>query len=185
MSDAPNSRRAAFGDADFRDTRFDDPRLNEAYGLTERPLADVVFDDPRPLAAAGTRLLAQLIDGALVVPLAFAAVGAGWLGSEGLGWAVGGLGMLSLVGYQLLLLAREGQTLGKRAMKVRIVDVATGENPGFGRTFGVRGLVNGLLASIPGVGALYGFADLLFIFRDDRRCIHDHLARTIVVSERG
>ena len=70
-------------------------------------------------------------------------------------------------------------------MKIRIVDVADGTNPGFARTFLVRGVVTGLIGSIPGVGPLFAILNVLFIFRDDRRCIHDHIARTVVVTEVG
>jgi hypothetical protein len=38
-------------------------------------------------------------------------------------------------------------------------------------------MVNGLIALIP----FYGLVDILFIFRGDRRCIHDWMARTKVV----
>ena len=30
-----------------------------------------------------------------------------------------------------------------------------------------------LLAAIPGIGNLYALVDVLFIFREDRRCLHD------------
>jgi len=38
--------------------------------------------------------------------------------------------------------------------------------------------VNGLLGLIP----LYGLVDILFIFRSDRRCIHDMIAGTQIVE---
>jgi uncharacterized RDD family membrane protein YckC len=41
----------------------------------------------------------------------------------------------------------------------------------------LRGVVNGLLSIIP----LYGLVDALFIFREDKRCLHDLIAGTIVV----
>ena len=42
----------------------------------------------------------------------------------------------------------------------------------------LRLIVNGLLGLIP----LYGLVDILFIFRSDRRCIHDMLAGAQVVE---
>ena len=42
----------------------------------------------------------------------------------------------------------------------------------------LRVVVNGLLGFIP----LYGVVDILFIFREDRRCIHDLIAGTVVVN---
>jgi len=46
------------------------------------------------------------------------------------------------------------------------------------RIFFLRNLVNGALSIIP----LYGFIDLLFIFNEQRQCLHDKIADTIVVK---
>jgi hypothetical protein len=42
-----------------------------------------------------------------------------------------------------------------------------------------------VLQYIPGVGSIIGLADLLFIFRQDRRCIHDFIAGTKVIQLKG
>ena len=47
-----------------------------------------------------------------------------------------------------------------------------------GRLFWLRNVVNGALAIIP----LYGLIDVLFIFAEQRQCLHDKLADTIVVK---
>ncbi len=88
------------------------------------------------------------------------------------------IGFIVIVVYQLSLLSREGQTLGKRAMNIRIVMYNDGSNPGFGRAVGLRVIVNGLLANIP----FYAFVDILFTFGAERRCLHDYIAGTKVVE---
>ena len=95
------------------------------------------------------------------------------------------LGFLSLlvagVGIpivQIALLSRDGQTIGKKIVDIRIVSVETGENAGFGTNVVMRAWVNALLGIIP----LYAFVDILFIFRDDQRCIHDLIAGTHVME---
>ena len=85
---------------------------------------------------------------------------------------------------QMYLLARDGQTLGKKAVRVRIVMYDDGSNPGFWRAVGLRGFVNGLFGGIPLIGPLYSLLDILFIFGPERRCIHDYLAGTRVVEAR-
>jgi uncharacterized RDD family membrane protein YckC len=55
-------------------------------------------------------------------------------------------------------------------------------NPGFVKASLLRSFVNGLIGSIPVVGAAYSLVDICFIFRDDRRCLHDLLAGTKVVK---
>jgi len=86
-----------------------------------------------------------------------------------------GLGLYWI--YQLYLLTVDGQTIGKKVMKIKIVRIDTGENGGFMPNVLMRWLLNGLLALIP----FYALVDILFIFREDRRCIHDMIAGTKVV----
>lgn len=128
------------------------------------------------LASRGSRLGAAVLDMlVLVVPLAIAIFGA-TEDSPALA-VLGGLATLGVLVYQIVLLSKAGQTLGKRWLDIRIVKVDTGENGGFVTNFLLRGLVNGLLGIIPP----YGPIDTLFIFREDRRCIHDFIAGTRVV----
>lgn len=85
---------------------------------------------------------------------------------------------LGVVITQLVMVSKQGQTIGKRMLGVRIVLKDTMENGGFVVNVLKRGFLNGLLSLIPG----YFLVDCLFIFRDDRRCIHDMIAGTVVVQ---
>ncbi|MDZ4287913.1 MAG: RDD family protein [Prosthecobacter sp.] len=96
--------------------------------------------------------------------------------------AVGGLALLALMIYNLVLLATKGQTIGKKWLNIRIADFETNGNPGFVKAFLLRSFVNGVIGAIPLVGPLYSITDICFIFRDDRRCIHDLIAGTHVVK---
>jgi hypothetical protein len=42
--------------------------------------------------------------------------------------------------------------------------------------------VNSVIGNLPCIGFFYALADILFIFRDDRRCIHDLIASTTVID---
>jgi len=53
---------------------------------------------------------------------------------------------------------------------------------GVGRSFFLRTVVPGAIAFVPYVGAVSPLVDVAFILRSDRRCLHDHLAGTIVVT---
>jgi uncharacterized RDD family membrane protein YckC len=158
------------------------------------PRPDIYVEDiiEVPLAGRGARLLAKLLDGLLAflcmipgfVIFIAAAVQGGTANQRLAGFsvvlmliAIGGLAI-----YQIRLLAREGQTWGKKVMKVRIVLYETGEIPRLGRTLGLRIFVNGLIGMVPFVGGFYGLADPLFIFGDERRCLHDFVAGTKVVE---
>lgn len=127
------------------------------------------------LATRAQRLKAAIIDVALfLVPNLMMQRPGGNLFFGLLGFAL----FVALVVYQVRLLLRSGQTIGKRALGIRIVCVRTEDRPGFVRIVLLRSFVNSLLFRIP----LYWIADCLLIFRPDQRCIHDWLARTKVVQ---
>lgn len=95
-----------------------------------------------------------------------------------------GAGVLWLV--QVILLSTRGQTIGKIMLNIRVVRL-DGARAGFGRAWFLREFVPSLLGFIPIIGPLllspvFFIADCCFIFRDDRRCIHDLLANTRVVK---
>ena len=139
------------------------------------------------LAGRGARLAAYLIDWALV------GVVAGLIGYYAGLWerlmqqdteAVVWLGVIGMVVYAVIngrLLANRGQTVGKMAAAVRIVDARTREIVPFWKSFGLRVFVIQALASVPAVGAVFSLVDVLFIFGERRRCLHDHLAGTVVI----
>ncbi|MEQ1919770.1 MAG: RDD family protein [Elusimicrobiota bacterium] len=91
---------------------------------------------------------------------------------------LGVVASLALLVVQLVMVSKHGQTLGKRFAGTRIVLKDTMENGGFVVNVLKRGFLNGLLSLIPG----YFLVDCLFIFREDRRCIHDMIANTVVIQ---
>lgn len=97
------------------------------------------------------------------------------------------IGIVGLMGTQLYLLAACGQTIGKRWMGIRIARVDTGKNGGFTTNILKRGL--GLFLVAGGVRLIskdlwgvFGLVNVLLIFREDRRCLHDMIAGSIVVK---
>src|SRR5262249_16822481 len=94
-----------------------------------------------------------------------------------------GVGLL-LVGYvaiitcQCVFLSMDGQTIGKKAMRIRIVRNNDEGNPGFVGAVVLRSWVPNLISAVPGIGPLFTVADVAFIFGEDRRCLHDYIAGT-------
>ena len=131
-------------------------------------------------AGRGRRLGAVLLDGVLTTPLALIAQGWGYADTNTVDpvGAVALAGFLILQNIQIYLLAVSGQTIGKRTLRIRIVDARTGDHPSWFRLVVLRVFVNRIL--VAATLLLYGLMDALFIFRDDRRTIHDRLARTRV-----
>ena len=80
------------------------------------------------------------------------------------------------------LLVTKGQTVGKWMLGIRIVDAASNGAATAVKILGLRYVLVLLVMAIPIIGNLLGLADALFIFRGDRRCAHDLIAGTKVVS---
>jgi uncharacterized RDD family membrane protein YckC len=95
-------------------------------------------------------------------------------------WALSGFIIyLAFNGY---LLAKNGQTIGKLLMRIRIVNYADGSKMPFSKLLLLRILPVQLVALIPVAGGFAALADALMIFRSDYRCLHDHIAGTLVVQ---
>lgn len=104
----------------------------------------------------------------------------GWVGDSGttvvvvfaLGWAV-------VVGYETWLTAATGQTVGKRAVGIRVVDVGSGGPPGRNASL-LRAAFPPILGIlIPAFGWVVPY--LWAVWDPQRRGLHDRLARTRVV----
>jgi uncharacterized RDD family membrane protein YckC len=73
--------------------------------------------------------------------------------------------------------ARNGQSIAKKLLSIKVVR-SDGSRASLGRIFWLRNIVNTLLSIVP----LYGVIDALFIFGEQRQCLHDKIADTIVVK---
>ncbi|GAA1409389.1 RDD family protein [Kitasatospora putterlickiae] len=134
----------------------------------------------RPLAPVGERVVARLIDaGVLLVPtvLLFAVFGASIL------YYVAA--SLLAFGYEAaMLLGQGGQTVGKKVMKLRVVDLGTGgraaENPLL-----VRAALYALPNAVYCLGSLFALLNVLWPLWDKpfQQALHDKPARTVVVKE--
>ncbi|NOH33472.1 RDD family protein [Vibrio chagasii] len=85
---------------------------------------------------------------------------------------------LLLNGY---LLHKKGQTIGKNIMEIAIVDMK-GKQMGLFKILGKRFLPMTIFVYIPLIGPCISILNYLFALRKDRRCLHDLIAGTQVVS---
>lgn len=143
--------------------------------------------DGLTFATRESRLLAAMLDGVimalLVLPLqwkmgVFDNPEANSALST-LAW--GGASFLVYLVIQTYFLATRAQTVGKMALKIKIVTL-DGNNADLKRILLLRLLPATLVSMVPVVGGVLSTVDTLFIFRDDQRCIHDHIAGTRVVK---
>ncbi len=163
--------------------------MNDMYRPPEVRVEDPVRPGVEnvPLAGRMARLGAVILDGLVAgIPLIGAVVLAEFA-EDGTGALLVALGAAWFVGvwiYNLYLLHKSGQSIGKKVVGVRIVRTSR-ERAGLGRIFALRMFVPGILSNIPILGALFGLLDALFIFGNERRCIHDYIADTVVVQAEG
>lgn len=138
----------------------------------------------------GAVLLDSLIGGLIMSPGFVLLMSAGFFANAGqpntpllmAGFGTLGLLVLVVLGIQIYLLTTRGQTMGKKLLGIKIVNFDDESNPGFVKAFLLRALVNGLIGCVPVIGAVYSLVDICFIFREDRRCLHDLIAGTKVVK---
>lgn len=82
---------------------------------------------------------------------------------------------------QIWLLGAQGQTLGKKFFSIRIVRHPGRAPAGFLHAWLLRSVVPGFLMLVPTLGWIFFLVDSGFIFRADRRCLHDLIAGTSAV----
>ncbi|MCX2971452.1 MULTISPECIES: RDD family protein [Streptomyces] len=151
-----------------------------------------------PPAARGTRLLARLVDAVLVaVPVFVASAlllepwaitpqdphaarsGATYDASA---FTQTVLVALAFFGYEGLMLASRGRTVGKLAFGLRVVRLDDGAAPR-GHPAWLRAAVFALPPLVPFLGALFWTLNALWCLGDgNRRCLHDRVSRTVVVT---
>jgi uncharacterized RDD family membrane protein YckC len=162
------------------------------------PLVGVIVEDST-LAGLGPRFLGAFVDGALEtacwIPTAMA-VGRQTaemvrdnalhpeelmkLFFEAIPLSLPYLGALVLL--QAILLSVRGQSVGNLVARTRIVNAKDGRTAHFLRAFLLRGCLARILRQFPFVGGVFWIVDVCFVFRNDRRCVHDLIAGTKVIK---
>ncbi|MFD6811820.1 RDD family protein, partial [Streptomyces anthocyanicus] len=149
-----------------------------------------------PLAETGRRILARLVDWAIIaVPLAIIGIPfdiydratvdgddfqATWTGGAQLVFQL--LTIVAYVTYDTVLTARNGQTVGKRLMKLRVAMLNDGSTPPMSQSL-LRAVVLWLPALIC-CACLWPLLILILILVDKpyKQGLHDKAAKTVVVT---
>ena len=148
-----------------------------------------------PRANFGQRLLALLLDFVIVfIPLliifgllgAFDDIGGNdgrvqfFTPAEDILYTVIGLAVTWSY-YTILEGGRSGQTIGKKALSIRVVRLESGGPIGYGRALG-RNAVRGLPGYIPLFGFFWVLLDNLWMLWDrEKQTLHDKVTKTLVV----
>lgn len=153
-------------------------------------------EENNDLASRGSRLVAVIIDGIIAVPIliVIAKLTGFWdriiprlvsgtpLNFEEIIiiFCVGQCLFLILNGY---FLSKDGQTIGKRIIGIKIVGIQR-ENVGLMKIYFLRYLITSIISQIPVIRSFFNLINILFIFGKERRCLHDRIAGTVVVKNK-
>ena len=163
------------------------------YAPPRAPVTDAAQPAPEvELASLGARLGGALIDGILVALFMWPFLLSTDYWTRATAGDVGTSDLLNLVLVGLILflllhgylLHKYGQTIGKRLVGTRIVSASDNQIVSLGKIFALRYVPMQLVGVIPVVGNILPLIDVLFIFREDRRCLHDLIAGTKVIKAR-
>lgn len=140
------------------------------------------------LAERGTRLGAAFLDGLLAIitmsPVFFSGAWSTRRGFDPGGhlamFGIAAVLFLGLMSYQWYLIATLGQSLGKKWLSIKIVKL-DGSPVGFVHGVLLRSWITGFLGAIPYIGGCISLVDVLMIFGNERRCLHDQIAGTKVI----
>ena len=184
--------------------------LNNVYQSTQVDYEPEGADEME-LASPGKRIAAYLINGLIgsvaYIPMIWGAMSMSGsyaaamdpenpVQMEPSGFAMGmiGLGSVLILAYlifQAVLMSKTGQSLGKRIMKIKVVN-EDGDNPGFAGTVAMREIVPNLVLTVVGMIPFLGIIAqlgfwiaclvMLFLVDRDRRTLQDMIAKTYVVD---
>ena len=184
--------------------------LNNVYQSTQVDYEPEGADEME-LASPGKRIAAYLINcligSVAYIPMIWGAVSMSGsyaaaidpenpVQMEPSGFALGmiGLGSVLILAYlifQAVLMSKTGQSLGKRIMKIKVVN-EDGDNPGFAGTVAMREIVPNLVLTVVGMIPFLGIIAqlgfwiaclvMLFLVDRDRRTLQDMIAKTYVVD---
>lgn len=95
-------------------------------------------------------------------------------------WQAMGVYILLMLAVQAFLLAKSGQSFGKKLIKIKIVDAESGEKVNLMRSFTLRSVIFIVLNMI--FAPFITIIDHLFALGEKRQTLHDKLAKTKVVK---
>jgi len=146
---------------------------------------------PQPMGPKpSTRVVAHLIDWAAVLLaswlaspmlLDYSGVAEAFVGVPIVTMAVLAMSGIVPVGMiQLALVHENGQSIGKRLMKLRVV-MLNGEPVDVWRVLFLRNAAPFVLGLVPFIGIVFRIANVAALFNSDNRALHDRIAGTKVI----
>jgi uncharacterized RDD family membrane protein YckC len=154
------------------------------YAMPNQVLANV------ELASPGSRLLAKIVDNLVMwLPFAIPVAAGAMNASENVVGATAAVAMLLMLAvgiFQIVLISTRGTTIGKKMLGLKMIKHDGGE-VGFVHGFLLRSFVYTLIETFANLLFFYipALVDSLMIFTDNHQTLHDRIASTYVIVDRG
>lgn len=157
---------------------------------TEAMLVQEPNGEHVPTASRRQRLLAAMLDGLIIALITgptmyftggFTGIAQGVQPSIGYNLFIGLIGICAFFLFNGKLLVQNGQTIGKKVIGIRIVDLE-GNIPTIKKHLLARYATYLIPGLVPIVGQFFSTINILFIFGKQKRCVHDYIAGTMVVA---
>ena len=138
-------------------------------------------------ASLGERFSGKLIDVLIMIPLGLLGLvilvfsGGASVYGPGETFLVAIIGMAAYIGVQWAFWASTGQSIGKKVMKTQVVNLDGSQASVRTIAFKRYGIIS-LIGNVPVFGPLVYFIGVLLIFRQNRNCLHDDIAKTRVIK---
>ncbi len=130
-----------------------------------------------PFPSPFLRFSAYVIDLIVLYSVGIIVIPFSALGYEDIGANIATVLLIPIAIYQLYLVTTTGQTLGKKACKIRIVKWSDGSKAGFLHGVFLRRIIHVL--NMTGIVPIADFASI--VFTPSRRALHDYISGTVVV----
>ena len=164
---------------------------DDIYSPPESDPQNETSNNASELASRPSRLGASLIDsliaGVFVLPVMFLTGGFDQISNPEeqpsllYNLAMGIVAIVVFAAINFKLLASNGQTIGKKAVGIKIVTMQD-ELPSLKENLLKRYAVYFIPGQVPIIGQIFSLVNVLFIFKADQRCIHDLVGDTKVVN---
>ncbi|MBT2493841.1 RDD family protein [Streptomyces sp. ISL-96] len=154
------------------------PQAGQPYGAYPQQQPGMPYSGMPPYAHWGLRFVAILVD-VLVIMVPYSLVFVGGAMGDSFGAILAVIGFLAAIGVGIWMLVQEGktgQTIGKKAMGIRLLREADGQPLGVGMAF-VRRLAH-FLDSIPCIPLGY----LWPLWDDKKQTFADKICSSVVVK---
>lgn len=170
---------------------MNDNSNSDSNDMYAPPKADLAIDTQNSyLASRWSRLFASLLDSLTIMAVTlptmyftggFDQIVAGIEPSILYNLSIAGLAMFVFFIINANFLIKNGQTLGKKALGIKIVDLE-GNLPTMKDHLLKRYATYFLPGQVPIAGQIFSFVNILFIFGKQKRCVHDLFAGTVVIN---